>query len=123
MTSELITPVILCGGGGTRLWPVSRKAFPKQFLKLFGQASTLQGALLRVSDPALFAKPIVVTNEDYRFHVREQLEAINLTADILLEPLGRDSGPAIAAATLLAARRDPAGLVLVCASDHVIPDS
>ena len=92
-----IIPLIMCGGAGTRLWPASREVHPKQFLSLFGVRSTFQETLLRVSDPTLFERPIVITNEAYRFMVLEQLAQIGREADVLLEPMRRDSGPAIAA--------------------------
>ena len=95
--SRPIIPLIMCGGAGTRLWPASRENRPKQFLPLFGQYSTFQETLRRVSDPALFGRPIVVTNAQYRFLVAEQLAAVAVKADILLEPMRRDSGPAILA--------------------------
>src|SRR3981189_574992 len=89
-----IVPLIMCGGAGTRLWPASREVRPKQFLPLFGPRSTFQDTLLRVSPPALFERPIVITNMAYRFMVLEQLAEIGLEADVLLEPMRRDSGPA-----------------------------
>src|ERR1700755_3434304 len=87
----------MCGGAGTRLWPASREGRPKQFLPLFGPRSTFQDTVMRVSDPALFARPIVITNAAYRFMVLEQLAEIGIEADVLLEPMRRDSGAAIAA--------------------------
>ena len=95
MTRRII-PLIMCGGAGTRLWPASREVHPKQFLPLFGTRSTFQDTLMRVSDAALFERPIVITNNAYRFMVLEQLAEIGLEADVLLEPMRRDSGPAIA---------------------------
>jgi mannose-1-phosphate guanylyltransferase len=95
--SELIVPLIMCGGAGTRLWPSSREGRPKQFLPLLGAKSTFQETMQRVSDPGLFGRPIVITNNQYRFIVAEQLAEIGIEADILLEPARRDSGPAIAA--------------------------
>src|ERR1700710_1386155 len=92
-----IIPLIMCGGAGTRLWPASREVRPKQFLPLFGMRSTFQDTLIRVSDAALFERPIIVTNTVYRFMVLEQLAEIGIEADVLLEPMRRDSGPAIAA--------------------------
>src|SRR5271170_3287053 len=92
-----ITPLIMCGGAGTRLWPASRENRPKQFLPLFGPLSTFQETVRRVGDPALFGRPVIVTNGQYRFVVAEQLAAIGAEADILLEPVRRDSGLAIAA--------------------------
>ena len=78
-----IIPLIMCGGAGTRLWPASREVHPKQFLSLFGVRSTFQETLLRVSDPTLFERPIVITNEAYRFMVLEQLAQIGREADVL----------------------------------------
>src|ERR1700761_1906027 len=100
--SSKITPVIMCGGAGTRLWPASRLVRPKQFLRLFGKASTFQETLLRVSDDNLFGRPVVVANSAHRFMISEQLNEIGVKADVLLEPVRRDSGPAIAAGTAFA---------------------
>ena len=91
--ADTITPLIMCGGAGTRLWPTSREDRPKQFLALFGPHSTFQDTVRRVSDPALFGRPIIVTNANYRFLVAEQLAEINAEADILLEPIRRNSAP------------------------------
>jgi mannose-1-phosphate guanylyltransferase/mannose-6-phosphate isomerase len=118
--ADLIRPVILSGGAGTRLWPASRESLPKQFLKLLGKRSTLQDTLLRVADQKLFGKPVIVANHAYRFLVREQLEEIGVDADIILEPARRDSGPAIAAATQWVAKSKKDALVLVLAADHVV---
>jgi mannose-1-phosphate guanylyltransferase / mannose-6-phosphate isomerase len=115
-----IIPVILCGGGGTRLWPVSRESLPKQFVPLIGQGSTFQQVMTRISDVELFARPIVITNSEFRFVVAEQLRDCAISADIVLEPSRRDSGPAVAIATALASERDPQALVLVLAADHII---
>ena len=82
-----IIPLIMCGGAGTRLWPASREKRPKQFLPLFGRHSTFQETIRRVSNPALFGRPIVVTNNQYRFLVAKQLAAMAVEADILLEPV------------------------------------
>src|ERR1700754_1892385 len=111
MTNK-ITPLIMCGGAGTRLWPASREVRPKQFLPLFGTRSTFQDTLLRVSDAELFARPIVITNAAYRFMVTEQLAQIGIEADVLLEPARRDSGPAIAAGAVFAQARDREAIVL-----------
>src|SRR2546429_8967619 len=89
-----IIPLIMCGGAGTRLWPASREVRPKQFLPLFGARSTFQDTMLRVSDAKLFERPIVITNTAYRFMVLEQLAEIGLEADVLLEPMRRECGPA-----------------------------
>jgi mannose-1-phosphate guanylyltransferase / mannose-6-phosphate isomerase len=120
---QRIIPLIMCGGAGTRLWPASREVRPKQFLPLFGTRSTFQDTVLRVSDPALFERPIVITNAAYRFMVLEQLAEIGLEADILLEPARRDSGPAIAAGAVFAEMRDREAIVLALAADHVVGDT
>jgi mannose-1-phosphate guanylyltransferase / mannose-6-phosphate isomerase len=120
MTVNSLIPVLMCGGAGTRLWPVSRESMPKQFAPLIGERSTFQQTLARISDPVLFARPIVITNADFRFIVAEQLREIDVEADIVLEPARRDSGPAVAVAAVLAARRDPKAAVLVLAADHVV---
>ena len=115
-----IVPVIMCGGAGTRLWPVSRESMPKQFVSLVGPGSTFQQVLARISDPELFARPIVITNAEFRFVVAEQLRERGIAADIVLEPMRRDSGPAVAVSAVLAAQRDREALVLVLAADHVV---
>jgi mannose-1-phosphate guanylyltransferase/mannose-6-phosphate isomerase len=115
-----IVPVIMCGGAGTRLWPVSRESMPKQFVPLVGDGSTFQQVLARISDSDLFARPIVITNADFRFVVAEQLRERGVEAEIVLEPMRRDSGPAVAVSAVLAAERDHNALVLVLAADHVI---
>src|ERR1700761_1806399 len=121
--SKKIIPLIMCGGAGTRLWPASREVRPKQFLPLFGPRSTFQGTILRVSDAALFERPIVITNNAYRFMVSEQLAEIGKEADILLEPMRRDSGPAIAAGAAFARTRGDDAIVLALAADHVVRDN
>jgi mannose-1-phosphate guanylyltransferase / mannose-6-phosphate isomerase len=118
-----IVPLIMCGGAGTRLWPASREVHPKQFLPLFGVRSTFQDTILRVSDATLFERPIVITNTAYRFMVIEQLAEIGLEADVLLEPMRRDSGPAIAAGAAFAEARDNKAIVLALAADHVVRDT
>jgi mannose-1-phosphate guanylyltransferase/mannose-6-phosphate isomerase len=125
MPSTRIVPVIMCGGAGTRLWPVSRESMPKQFVPLVGSGSTFQQVLQRISDATLFDRPIVITNSDFRFVVAEQVRASGIEADIVLEPARRDSGPAVAVAAALAAQRDPQAIVLVLAADHLVrkPDA
>ena len=118
-----IIPLIMCGGAGTRLWPASRETNPKQFLPLFGTRSTFQDTLLRVSDATLFERSIVITNTAYRFMVLEQLAEIGLEADVILEPMRRDSGPAIAAGAAFAQARDKEAVVLALAADHVVRDT
>src|SRR3979411_60705 len=120
---RLIIPMIMCGGAGTRLWPASREVRPKQFLPLFGVRSTFQDTILRVSDATLFARPIVITNTAYRFMVLEQLAEIGIEADVLLEPMRRDSGPAISAGAAFAQMRDKEAIVLALAADHVVRDT
>ena len=118
--SAQIIPVIMCGGAGTRLWPVSRESMPKQFVSLVGPTSTFQQVLTRISDPGLFLRPIIITNAESRFIVAEQLREQGIEADIVLEPMRRDSGPAVAVAAVLAEERDPEALVLMLAADHVV---
>ena len=121
MTS--VTPLILCGGSGTRLWPLSRKSYPKQFSALNGQDSLFQQAATRLSGPG-FDRPVVVTNSEFRFIVVEQLAAAEIDPGaILIEPSGRNTAPAILAATLHIAAQDPKALILVAPSDHVVPDA
>jgi mannose-1-phosphate guanylyltransferase / mannose-6-phosphate isomerase len=119
MTEQLVVPVILCGGAGTRLWPVSREKMPKQFVPLIGTSSTFQQVLDRVSGKGLFAPPMIVTNSEFRFVVAEQARSRNVKATIILEPQRRDSAAAIAAAAELAIKTDPAAILLVVA-DHLI---
>jgi mannose-1-phosphate guanylyltransferase/mannose-6-phosphate isomerase len=113
----------MCGGAGTRLWPASREGRPKQFLPLFGPHSTFQDTVKRVSDRSVFGRPIIITNSNYRFLVAEQLAEIGVEADILLEPVRRDSGPAIVAGTAFAVRHDGDPIVFALAADHRVTDT
>ncbi|MBM2294584.1 mannose-1-phosphate guanylyltransferase/mannose-6-phosphate isomerase [Sulfitobacter pseudonitzschiae] len=119
----MIYPVLLCGGSGTRLWPLSRKSYPKQFAKFMGDESLFQASALRLSGND-FAAPIVVTGDPFRFIVTEQLAQVELVAkSILIEPEGRNTAPAILASALWLAKTDSKALMLVAPSDHVIPDT
>jgi mannose-1-phosphate guanylyltransferase/mannose-6-phosphate isomerase len=112
----------MCGGAGTRVWPESRESLPKQFIPLIGETSTFQAIIKILMDGDIFDAPIVITNADYRFRVAEQLEEIGAKATIVLEPVRRDSGPAVATAAILAARTAPDAIVAVLAADHVFSD-
>jgi mannose-1-phosphate guanylyltransferase/mannose-6-phosphate isomerase len=119
--SAQIHPVVLSGGAGTRLWPLSRASYPKQLLQLVSDRSMLQDTVARNVNDIGFAAPLLVCNESHRFLVDEQLRQIGVAPQvILLEPLARNTGPAIAAAALWLLARDPDALMLVQPSDHVI---
>jgi mannose-1-phosphate guanylyltransferase/mannose-6-phosphate isomerase len=117
-TTANITPVILCGGSGTRLWPLSRKALPKQFVPLVGGKSLLQLTLQRAK--ALSAAPLVVASEEHRFLVKEAMQAEGANATVLLEPVARNTAAAMALAALHCA---PETLLLFLPADHHIPDT
>src|SRR5438874_3732165 len=119
----MIYPVILSGGSGTRLWPMSRSLYPKQLLALFGDTSLLQQTVSRIAGKPDFAPPVIVANEEHRFIIAEQLREIGVEpAALLLEPVGRNTAPAAAVAALRIAESDTGGLVLVMPSDHAIAD-
>ncbi|WP_269900175.1 mannose-1-phosphate guanylyltransferase/mannose-6-phosphate isomerase [Paenalcaligenes faecalis] len=118
----MITPVVMAGGSGSRLWPLSRQQYPKQFLKLSGDHTLLQQTLLRLQGLEVSA-PMIICNEDHRFLVAEQLRQINtVNPQVLLEPVGRNTAPAIALAALLAVQQDQDPILLVLAADHHIAD-
>jgi len=118
-----ITPVILAGGSGTRLWPLSRKSYPKQFTELLGPETLFQAAAKRLSG-AGYAAPMVLTGADFRFIVTEQLLSAGIDPGaVIIEPEGRNTAPAVLAAALLAVQKDEAAVLLVAPSDHVIPDT
>ena len=118
-----VLPFILCGGAGTRLWPLSREAYPKQFHRLTGPESLFQLTCRRLSGP-LFGELCVLSNYRHRFLVAEQLEEIGVAIDnLVFEPVSRNTAPAACIAALLAARTDEQAFVLLAPSDHMIPDS
>lgn len=118
----MIYPTILCGGSGTRLWPLSRKSYPKQFAQLLGKETLFQASGRRLCG-AEFSAPLIVTNSDFRFIASQQLAEIGISPSaVLIEPEGRNTAPAIAAAALVIAQKDPQGLLLIAPSDHAIPD-
>lgn len=116
-----ISPIIMCGGSGTRLWPLSRAQFPKQFLPLINDTSLLQDTLARL--PIKHQAPVFICNEDHRFLVAEQVKQVKCVgATILLEPEGKNTAPAVAIAALNALKNNDDALLLVLAADHVIKD-
>ena len=121
--AKMIYPTILCGGSGTRLWPLSRKSYPKQFVPLIGNDTLFQASARRVAAP-MFAAPIVLTNSDFRFIVTEQLLSVGIDpGSIIIEPESRNTAPAVLAAALHVLAQDPDGILLVTPSDHDIPDA
>jgi len=117
----MLHPVILSGGIGSRLWPLSREHYPKQLLALVGEQTMLQNTVTRLENIPHLAPPIIVCNEDHRFLVAEQLRCINIKPSaILLEPVGRNTAPAIAIAALSALEKDPEAVLLVLPADHLI---
>ncbi|QLG88206.1 mannose-1-phosphate guanylyltransferase/mannose-6-phosphate isomerase [Chitinibacter bivalviorum] len=116
-----ITPVILCGGSGTRMWPLSRGGYPKQFLNLYGDESLLQQTATRLKGLPDVAAPLLISNNEQRFLVAEQLRAVGVAkAKIVLEPMGRNTAPAVAAAAVIALENNPDAVLMVLPSDHVI---
>ncbi len=124
---QKVIPVILCGGSGTRLWPLSRRSYPKQFAPLAGSHSLFQDSARRLSggtDSFAFAPPVTVTNSDFRFIVTEQLMQAGVDPGaILIEPAARNTAAAVLAAALHCSADDPDAVLLVAPSDHVLPDS
>ncbi|NBZ89659.1 mannose-1-phosphate guanylyltransferase/mannose-6-phosphate isomerase [Stagnihabitans tardus] len=119
----MITPVLLCGGSGTRLWPLSRKSFPKQFVPLTGSDSLFVQSARRLSGEG-FGPPLILTGSDFRFIVTEQLMTAGIDpGPILIEPSARNTAPAVLAAALWAEAQDPETLLLIAPSDHAIPDA
>jgi len=117
-----IHPVIMSGGAGSRLWPLSRQLYPKQLLPLAGERTMIQETATRVAG-AGFASPIVVCNQEHRFLIAEQLREDGVEKPtIVLEPVGRNTAPVAAVAALLLAESDPAALILLMPADHVVED-
>src|SRR3546814_10709530 len=117
-TSTPVQPVLLSGGAGTRLWPMSRSAYPNQFIPWTTDWTLFQEAALRVAHPCLFRAPLVVCNEEHRFTVTDQLRQIGQSAaDIIVEPIARNTAPAIAVAALRALEADPEASLLVLPSE------
>lgn len=122
--SGRIVPVLLSGGAGTRLWPLSREACPKQLLSLLGEKTLLQQAALRVKDSALFDVPMVVANVEHRFAIADQLRSVGVVDPVMiLEPVGRNTAAAIAVAALVASENNPDAIILVTPVDHWIKDA
>ena len=117
-----IRPVILCGGVGSRLWPLSRKSLPKQFAPIIGDQSLFNQAVSRTQRDS-FADPIIITSQDHRFLAQKQLRELGIEGSIILEPNGKNTAPAVFAAALHASQNHPDALALVMPSDHHIPDS
>jgi mannose-1-phosphate guanylyltransferase len=109
----MITPVVLAGGSGTRLWPLSRQLYPKQFMELVGEKTLLQSTLLRLGGLEGVQAPIILCNEEHRFIVAEQLRRIDVTPQaIVLEPVGRNTAPALAVAALMAEKQGEETILL-----------
>ena len=119
----MIIPVILAGGSGTRLWPLSRKIRPKQFIDLVDDRTMLQNTVLRLQGAAEMAAPMILCNADHRFMVAEQLRSIDIAPEaIVLEPVGRNTAPALAVAALKATAGGDDPVLLILPADHFIRD-
>ena len=121
-----ITPILLAGGSGTRLWPTSRKAYPKQFTKLMSNETLFQQSVLRFvdSDSVNFKRHITITNSNFRFIVSEQLKKIGLDPGlILIEPQAKNTAPAIIAGTMMALKDNNDAIIISAPCDHIIPDT
>ena len=117
----MIIPIILCGGSGTRLWPLSRRLYPKQFISLINDTTLFQDTILRLPDYLL--NPLIVCNEEHRFIAAEQLRQINKhSSGIILEPVGKNTAPAIALAAIHEIKKNHDPVLFVLSSDHIIKD-
>lgn len=119
MTVPLI-PVILCGGSGTRLWPLSRSGYPKQFVEFEKGKTLFKTTVERVANLDNAVNPIVVCNEAHRFLTKGNLDELNRTGTIIIEPIARNTAPAIALAAFAAIKTNPDAVLFVCPSDHAI---
>ena len=119
----MIIPVILAGGSGTRLWPLSRKLYPKQLLPLLDRNTLVQNTLARLQGLDAMAEPVIICNEEHRFIIAEQMRAMGVNPSaIILEPVGRNTAPAVAVAALSVLASDPDAVLLVLPADHLIAD-
>ena len=126
MVYDTVTPVILCGGVGSRLWPLSRKSYPKQFTKLIGNLTLFQMCAQRLTSSGIieFTPHITVTNADFRFIIEEQLQEVGIDpGPILIEPEAKNTAAPILAASIFAQSKNENAVLLVTPSDHVIPDT
>ena len=119
---DFVHPVLLCGGAGSRLWPLSRKSLPKQFVQIIGKDTLFSLAMERIIESGL-AKPLIVASEDHRFHVQKEVKQHEVHCDILLEPLAHNTAPSIIIAALYLKKQGHRGLMLVLPSDHLMPDT
>ena len=118
-----LTPVILSGGAGTRLWPLSREMYPKQLLALAGKQTMLQETAVRLAGIEGAGEPVIVCNEAHRFTVAEQIRTLSMrAAGILLEPVGKNTAPAVALAAMQARKADADAVLLIAPADHVVRD-
>ncbi len=122
-TARTLIPVILCGGTGSRLWPLSRQDYPKQLLALTGAETLLQQTARRFMGNDTFSVPMVISNDSYRFAVAEQLRQLDIAARLVLEPSPKNTAPAVAVAALIAAETDPDAVLIVAAADHYVKDT
>ena len=117
-----VVPVVLCGGSGTRLWPLSRRDHAKQHVPLFGGESPFQRTLRRLAEVPGFGRPVVIAGQSGRFLAADQARQVGVEVELVIEPEGRDTLPAVTLGALLASRRSPDAVAFVLPSDHHIPD-